>query len=470
PEGNLLFTFDKKEGLGSNIFTGEYANTRFAKAVSDVMLEGKATFSDFEYYPDCKNILSGFFVRDMIDDFGQRVGFVAIQINSNHLRLSIAKETGQGRSLTIYLVGEDLKLRFGSSHENRQLQTNALVDTELTRDWYENHIIKGLSEQEHSTKVLSYTNAIGQDVLGFDAHIEIVDKKFVLIAEIEKKEAYKAAIRLRNIFIVMTMLIVIIVILLAIRIARHIVIPIKELTQSVGRVASGDFDEVIQIKSDNEIGTLAQSYNSMVGNLKNTMEAMENEISQRKIHEKKANQALDATRTILENMPVGVVIVGKDRKIRLVNNAALEMMKAGSAKKIIGSICHDNICPAEEGKCPIYDLGQAVDKSEKTLLTINHEEVPILKTCIPILLEGEEVLLETFIDITQRKEFETKLEQNFQKISETNQQLKVMMVGTTEREKRMVLLKQEVNNLLSKSGQQLKYEAPQKIKDQGFEI
>jgi nitrogen fixation/metabolism regulation signal transduction histidine kinase len=268
----------------------------------------------------------------------------------------------------------------------------------------------------------------------------------------------------------MTMLTVIFVILIAVKVARHIVIPVKTLTQSVGRVASGDFDEIIKIKSDNEIGTLAQSFNIMVSNLKNTMEAMENEILQRDIHEKKATQALKTTKTILENMPVGVVVVGRDKKIRLVNHAALEMMKIGEGKTIIGSICHDNICPAQEGKCPIYDLGQTVDNSEKILLTSENEAVLILKTCIPILLEGEEVLLETFIDIAERKEFETKLEQNFQKLSETNQQLKVMMSGTTEREKRMVLLKQEVNNLLSQSGQQLKYEAPQKIKDQGFEI
>ena len=268
PEGNLLFTLDKKEGLGSNIFTGRYVNTRFTKAVSDVIQEGKTTFSDFEYYPDCKNSFSGFFVRDMIDDLGQRVGFVAIQINSDHLGSSLAKETGQSRSLNIYLVGEDLKLRFGSLQENGQLQTNTSVDTKLTRDWYASHIINSLSEHEHGKKVLSYTNSIGQDVLGFDMHIEIVDKNFVLIAEIERKEAYQAATWLWHISLAMTLFIVIIVILIAIKVARHIAAPVKELTQSVSRVASGNFDEVIHIQSDNEIGTLAQSYNSMVGNLK----------------------------------------------------------------------------------------------------------------------------------------------------------------------------------------------------------
>ena len=56
------------------------------------------------------------------------------------------------------------------------------------------------------------------------------------------------------------------------------------------------------------------------------------------------------------------------------------------------------------------------------------------------------------------------------KISEANQRLEVLVSGTTEREKKMVVLKQEVNELLIRSGQRLKYEAPQKIKEQGITI
>ena len=69
------------------------------------------------------------------------------------------------------------------------------------------------------------------------------------------------------------------------------------------------------------------------------------EIKKRKVQEKKASQALETTRIILENMPMGVVVMGRDKRVRLVNNAALGMMKIDTAQKLIGSICHDNICP-----------------------------------------------------------------------------------------------------------------------------
>ena len=79
----------------------------------------------------------------------------------------------------------------------------------------------------------------------------------------------------------------------------------------------------------------------------------------------------------------------------------------GSARhKIIGHVCHQYICPAEKNKCPITDLGQHLDNSERTLLTNNGESIPILKTAIPLILNGRTHLLESFIDITKLKHAE----------------------------------------------------------------
>ena len=306
PQGNLIFSVGKEADLGSNIFDGEYSNTLLSEAVANVMLEGEITFSDFEYHPGSRDVFSAFFVRDMIDDLGQRVGFVAIQIDSARLQSSLVKETGQNKSLSTYLIGSDLKLRFGSFQGEGYLEKQKTVDTKLIRRWHTHNGIQSTIEQQPSQKVLSYTNPSGKEVLGFDTRIEMVGKKFLLVAEIEKKEAYRAAFRLRNISIAMILFTVLIVVLIAVKVSRRIVIPVKELTRSVGRVASGNFNEKIQIKSDNEIGILAQSYNRMVDNLKQTIQTMEDEISKRKSLEKKANEALEATWRILENLPMGL--------------------------------------------------------------------------------------------------------------------------------------------------------------------
>jgi len=126
--------------------------------------------------------------------------------------------------------------------------------------------------------------------------------------------------------------------------------------------------------------------------------------------QKAAEDALQTGELILDTMPVGVIVVGRDKIIRRVNKTALMMMGCNSPQEIIGNICHRKICPAEVNNCPVIDLGNSVYNSEKVLLNSSGQEIPILKTVLPITLEGEEVLLEAFVDITDRLQAEQELE------------------------------------------------------------
>jgi hypothetical protein len=58
------------------------------------------------------------------------------------------------------------------------------------------------------------------------------------------------------------------------------------------------------------------------------------------------------------------------------------------------------------GRCPVSDLNQTVDKSERVLLTASGKQREILKTVVPVLINGRKHLLESFIDITERRELE----------------------------------------------------------------
>ena len=56
------------------------------------------------------------------------------------------------------------------------------------------------------------------------------------------------------------------------------------------------------------------------------------------------------TETIIENVPIGIMIVGKDKKIKRINKRALEIVGFDSAEELVDKICHANICPAEIGR------------------------------------------------------------------------------------------------------------------------
>jgi two-component system, cell cycle sensor histidine kinase and response regulator CckA len=135
-------------------------------------------------------------------------------------------------------------------------------------------------------------------------------------------------------------------------------------------------------------------------------EQLKEEISERKQAEQNLQESITLQLALLENLPVGVIIVNPaNRKIEFVNDFVAAMYGA-QAEDIIGHKCHSLICPAAENACPVIDLHQEVDNSEREILCTDGGRRPILKSVKRIQIHGQERLLECFIDITDRKRTE----------------------------------------------------------------
>ncbi|GAB1409200.1 hypothetical protein MASR1M90_03540 [Desulfovibrionales bacterium] len=114
-------------------------------------------------------------------------------------------------------------------------------------------------------------------------------------------------------------------------------------------------------------------------------------------------------RSITEHLPVGLMIIDAEtRIIEQVNPQAARMFGA-PAENIVGNRCHRFLCPAEENSCPIGDLKQVVDKSDRMLVRQDGSHLPILKTVTTITLQGRTKYLECFVDILERKTVEDAL-------------------------------------------------------------
>ncbi len=114
-------------------------------------------------------------------------------------------------------------------------------------------------------------------------------------------------------------------------------------------------------------------------------------------------------RQLLDSIGVGVFVVNAEtHRIVYVNIAAVKII-GQTKEQIIGALCHQYLCPAEMGKCPVTDLGQKVDHHEKILIKANGQKIPVIKTVIPIVFQNEKVLIESFIDITEHRKIENQL-------------------------------------------------------------
>ena len=114
-------------------------------------------------------------------------------------------------------------------------------------------------------------------------------------------------------------------------------------------------------------------------------------------------------RLLLANLPAGVVIVDPvTRIIEQVNDHVVTLFGA-PVDHLVGRRCHSLLCPASEGACPVCDLGQAVDNSDREMLRADGSRVAILKTVKRVHINGTEKLLECFVDVSARKKAEAHL-------------------------------------------------------------
>jgi diguanylate cyclase (GGDEF)-like protein/PAS domain S-box-containing protein len=127
------------------------------------------------------------------------------------------------------------------------------------------------------------------------------------------------------------------------------------------------------------------------------------DITQLKRQESALKEAELRLRAILNGTPAAIILIDPETHRIIFANQTLADMVGGQLNDIEGHICHKFICPREEGECPITDLGESIDKSERILVRLDGKSLPIIKTVTKIELEGQNLLLESFVDISALK-------------------------------------------------------------------
>lgn len=136
-----------------------------------------------------------------------------------------------------------------------------------------------------------------------------------------------AQLQLNIALFIVSLLIVGLAVFVALAVADRLVRPVGALVGAARRIAGGDLSarvpEPTQARTKDEIGTLASAFNSMTERLQEqTGELVA------------ANAQIDSRRALIEavmsGVSAGVVSVGADRVIRLVNSSATALLKTGS--------------------------------------------------------------------------------------------------------------------------------------------
>ena len=123
---------------------------------------------------------------------------------------------------------------------------------------------------------------------------------------------------------------------------------------------------------------------------------------------------------VFDNVQAGIVLIDAATHTIVDANRMAALLCKTTPEQMKGKICHEYICPAHIGACPITDCQKTVDNAERVLLTSDGIEKPILKTVIDVSIGGKSYLLESFVDITDRKQAEDALLQSKEALEKSN--------------------------------------------------
>ena len=126
--------------------------------------------------------------------------------------------------------------------------------------------------------------------------------------------------------------------------------------------------------------------------------------------QKELKKASDNIYSILKALPVGIIIIDAQKKIKGVNKKAMQIFQTDSDTDFLGRNYTDIIFKPEDQK-KLSDKTDTISMSKTIdIVTFKGEKLTVLLNSSPIEMDNEIMLLQSFMDISKLKQTEKKLE------------------------------------------------------------
>ena len=143
-------------------------------------------------------------------------------------------------------------------------------------------------------------------------HVHLNTPRWAVVVELPVMEAYETVMITLILSGLVMLLSIMSAIALGIFLSRRMTKPIIELRDATEKIGKGQLTSKIDIKSKNEIGDLATSFNKMVEDLNNTTvsrDALAKEVTERRKAEETLRESEQKMKAILRASPIGIGLV-----------------------------------------------------------------------------------------------------------------------------------------------------------------
>jgi len=261
-KGNILYTVVKENDLGTNLLTGTYSHTKFAKTFHQTLSDGKVHFSDLEQYGPSENGVYSFLTAPIISSEGESLGVYAVQLKPNRILNQLSSLDSSKKGMKHYLVGEDSILRSKIRGSDKKV-LESKIETKLTKE----HSFYIKEKKESVAEIELYVDTHAIEVLGVYNSIDILGVHWALISEIDKDTALAPSYTLAKKLIIILIITLFVVSLVALYISRRITQPLIALSNASADFSSGKEGSIIKVEETNEISQLNNAFFKMINEL-----------------------------------------------------------------------------------------------------------------------------------------------------------------------------------------------------------
>jgi signal transduction histidine kinase len=174
---------------------------------------------------------------------------------------------GLGKSGEVYLIGPDSLMRTESRFYKQSIMHIPVNTLSVKRAFVSGEGSHIINDYRGIATLSSYSR------------VKIPGLNWVIVSEIDKREAMRPVYKLANEIVFLSIFITMILFAFAYIISRTITRPIIELKNATIRVRKGELDQQLHIKSNDELGELTENFNLMTSQLK----AQQEELKEREV-------------------------------------------------------------------------------------------------------------------------------------------------------------------------------------------
>lgn len=264
PDGRIFYTVAKEADFGTNIISGEFADSSLGEAVREALDSGGFSFGDFASYEPSGGEPASFIAMPLLHA-GEAELLVALQMPIDRINEIMQERTGMGDTGETYLVGPEKLMRSDSflDPENHSVlasfanPTLGSVDTEASRS--------ALGGERDARIIVDYN---GSSVLSAWTPVGVYDTTWAMLAEIDRAEILAPVRALVVSVIIGGVILAALILIVALMIATSIARPLEAGVDFAQAVAEGDLTAELKVHQKDEVGILADALRSMVERLR----------------------------------------------------------------------------------------------------------------------------------------------------------------------------------------------------------